>query len=101
MEISQFKDFLLTFKGVLYQNKIKKFEKYSTEQIEQYQIRKLKKLLLSSSREISYYRDLFWNIGFDPNTFSSLDDLKKIPILDKSTIRDNYSKLISGKRIKG
>ena len=101
MEISQFKDFLLTFKGVLYQNKIKKFEKYSTEQIEQYQVRKLKKLLLNSSREISYYRDLFWNIGFDPNNFSSLDDLKKIPILDKSTIRDNYAKLISGKRIKG
>jgi phenylacetate-CoA ligase len=93
------KDSWLTFKGLLYENKIKKFENYSDNQIKQYQIKKLRKLLINASREVSYYRDLFWKINFDPYKFCSLNDLKKIPILTKSEIKHNHSSLISGKRI--
>ncbi|MDC3171593.1 hypothetical protein OA856_00990 [Pelagibacteraceae bacterium] len=101
MKINKFKDILLTFKGILRQKKIQNFEKYSLEEIEEYKIKKIKKLLINASREISYYRDLFWNIGFDPSTFSKLSDLEQIPLLNKSIVKNNYSNLISGKRTKG
>ncbi|MDC0435819.1 hypothetical protein OAL69_01340 [Pelagibacteraceae bacterium] len=100
MKINLIKDTLLTFKGLFYENKIKEFENYSVSQIKDYQIKKLKKLLINASREISYYRDLFWKIDFDPHTFCSLNDLKKIPILSKSEIKKNHASLVSGKRIK-
>jgi phenylacetate-CoA ligase len=100
MKINILKDTSLTFKGLFYENKIKHFENLSNIQIKNYQIKKLKNLLINASREISYYRDLFWNIDFDPNKFNSLSDLKKIPILNKSEIINNHASLISGKRIK-
>lgn len=99
MQIDFFQDKLLTLKGRLFQNQIRNFEKFTKDQIKDYQLQKIKSLLSSAYREVSYYRDLFWKIGFDPQSFEQLSDLKKLPILSKDDVRENYYALISGKRM--
>ena len=100
MKIGKFQDIYLTFKGINFSNEVDKIQNYSNSQIEVYRFKKIKKLLVKASREISFYKNLFWTINFDPYKFNNLDELKKIPILDKETIRNNYSSLISGVRSK-
>lgn len=84
------KDALLTFIGIfLYYFKYKNFLSQSTTDIQNFQFRKLKKLLIKSC-EIPYYQDLFDKIKFDPKSdFNSISDLQKIPILSKETVRNN------------
>lgn len=100
MKIGKLQDIYLTFKGINYSRKISKIENFTEEEIEKYQVSKIKSLLIKASREISFYKNLFWEINFDPYKFDNLDELKRIPILDKDTIRNNYSSLISGLRSK-
>tara|TARA_Y200000002_G_scaffold382795_1_gene401355 strand:- start:574 stop:1851 length:1278 start_codon:yes stop_codon:yes gene_type:complete len=100
MKIGKLQDIYLTFKGINHSRKIAKIENFTEEEIEKYQVSKIKSLLIKASREISFYKNLFWEINFDPYKFDNLDELKRIPILDKDTIRNNYSALISGLRSK-
>lgn len=54
----------------------------------EYQYRKLSTLLVEAQTHVPYYRDLFARIGFDARRdFQSLDDLARIPVLDKPTAR--------------
>jgi len=63
-----------------------KSDKWSKEQLVNYQIVKCKELLSFAYKYSFYYRNLFDNIGFDVTKFNSLSDLKKIPILEKQTL---------------
>ncbi|WP_367154626.1 phenylacetate--CoA ligase family protein [Methylomonas sp. HYX-M1] len=59
----------------------------STDKIRELQLAKLRALLLDVQTHVPYYRSLFSEIGLDPNEFAHLNDLEKLPLLDKPTIR--------------
>jgi phenylacetate-CoA ligase len=65
------------------------------EKIEEYQFAKLKELIVYSYKNVPYYRKLFDQIGFKPNEFKCISDIKKIPYLTKQIIREHQSELIS------
>ena len=44
---------------------------------------------------IPAYRSLWTEHGFDPTMFNSLEDLKRIPIIDKNFVRDHCDSMIS------
>lgn len=54
-------------------------------QIRTYQFERLKQLISHSSKYVPYYRNLFIELGLSSKDFQSIEDLKKIPILKKST----------------
>lgn len=80
----------------LYKNNLKK----SRKEIEAYRLRRLKKLINHSYETVPYYRELFDKHNIKPGDIKTLDDLKKIPPLDKKTINNNLEKLKSKKKYK-
>lgn len=59
-----------------------------------YQCRNLKALLCDAALNVSYYIELFKKIGFDPRVdFHHADDLSRLPILTKDTVRAEATRL--------
>ena len=48
-----------------------------------------------AARTVPYYRDLFKSEGVDPNSIRGVDDLERIPMLSKSTVRERGTSLRS------
>ena len=96
-------DSWLTLAGILeYQFFLKKSCYRSKEAVADFQYKKLKKLLKICQTEIPYYKVLFIKIGFDTDRdFQSLDDLKKIPITEKSIVKAHPEWFINPQRKKG
>ena len=70
---------------------------WSKEQLEEYQMRQLEKLMKHAYETIPYYKKLFNETGITPKDIQNFSDLKKIPYLTKQIIQDNPKDLISNK----
>ena len=68
---------------------------WSREQVLQYQNRKVKEMVIHAGKNVPYYRNLFSEIGLDINSFHGIEDLHKIPLLDKESIRKNPDAFLS------
>ncbi len=71
--------------------------KWSSSQMAKYQLEKAKEMIIYAYENTAYYKKAFDEAGFDPYTFESLTEMKKIPFLDKSVIRKYGKDLISKK----
>ena len=67
-----------------------KFETMKRNELEQEQLERLQQTLSRVYRRVSHYQNLFNEIDFDPDSISSLTDLKKIPYTTKDTLRLAY-----------
>ena len=74
--------------------KIKKMEQWTPEKVKAWQVENMKKRIEHAYVHIPYYHDLFDKLGLKPDDFSSMEDLKKIPVLTKDIIRENFERLI-------
>ena len=64
------------------------------EQLEALRLQRLRALLLRAQQHVPYYRDLFAQLGFEPaRDLHTLDDLRRLPLTDKATIRANSERL--------
>jgi phenylacetate-CoA ligase len=64
--------------------------------IEQLQLRRLRRLLRHAHEHVGYYRELFQHAGMVPEDVRSLGDLRRLPVLSKQTLRENlYFDLLS------
>ena len=81
-------DIFLTFLGIVSYNFFNKnFLFFSKRRVKKHQYKKLKKLLIECQKNVPYYKQLFAEINFNPHSdFLSLEDLQKIPILEKDTL---------------
>lgn len=59
----------------------------------------LKKLLFHANAHVPYYRIMWSEMGFVPDSIASEKDLLNIPITTKETLRENYNYLLSEKSI--
>ncbi|NLC57629.1 MAG: phenylacetate--CoA ligase family protein [Armatimonadetes bacterium] len=57
--------------------------------IEEYQVRRLRAFLCHAQAHVPYYADLFAGLGFDPEQLSSLEEFRRLPLLEKACVRDN------------
>lgn len=55
----------------------------------------LRELLQHAGEHVPYYRDLFRDLRFDPESVDSIDALKHLPILDKERIRAEGRRMVS------
>lgn len=61
---------------------------WSEDKIEQYRISKLNRLISYAYENSPFYRDFYKQHDFHPGQFKSAADLDKIPLLDKSNLRE-------------
>ena len=60
------------------------------EELEQLQLERLEATLIRAYRNVPFYRKRFDEIGFDPDSLRSLDDLRRLPFTAKADLRANY-----------
>jgi phenylacetate-CoA ligase len=68
---------------------------WSAEKLKKYQLLQLKRLLYHSYENVPYYRMIFKEKNLKPSDIKSLDDLRKLPVLDKDTFKLNFSKMMA------
>lgn len=67
----------------------------SVDEIKKIQWEKLKNLIDYAYVNVPYYRRTFDALNITPKDITTLDDLRKIPILNKEDITNNINKIIS------
>lgn len=85
--------FQIPFRVYRRYNFYRKSQFRTREQIENFQDEKLKQLILHAGTYVPYYRELFKKIGLNIDKFRGRIDMKKIPYLDKQTVRTNIDEL--------
>jgi phenylacetate-CoA ligase len=70
-------------------------ERWSQARLRQYQAEKLNAMLVHSYANVPFYRESFDKHGYDPRTFSRLEDLRRLPLLTRDEVRVNTEKLIA------
>lgn len=69
---------------------LKKSERWSRAQLIDYQTTQCRAILEFAQRHSPYYRDMFRRAGFEPSDLRSLQDLIRLPVMEKeSLIRHN------------
>ena len=65
-------------------------ETLSRDRLEKLQLERLKKTLSNAYENVDFYKKSFDDAGIDPDSFNSMDDLRKIPFTTKDDLRKNY-----------
>jgi len=60
------------------------------EDLKQLQLERLQSTIHRVYRNVPFYRRMFDRQGIDPDSFSSIEDIKKIPFTTKNDLRENY-----------
>lgn len=60
---------------------------WDSVRLQEWQLQRLRTLLMHAGMQVPYYRRLFADLGFDPATIADLSDLRKLPFLTKDLIR--------------
>ncbi|NOR77123.1 MAG: phenylacetate--CoA ligase family protein, partial [Methanophagales archaeon] len=66
---------------------------WSREQLEEYQLQQLSKLLQHAYENVPYYRRVFDERGLKPKDIQDFKDLQMLPYLTKQIIQDNLEDL--------
>lgn len=83
------------FRGLLAQ--LEKSAQLAPSQLERYQDQHLQRMVRHCYKNVPYYKDLFRKLGLSPEDIKTRHDLRKLPILDKLTARENFDRLLSRK----
>jgi len=72
----------------------------SPAQIKDLQNKKLQKIIRHCYKNVPYYTDLFNNLKFKPEDVACVEDLGKLPFIDKYIVKDNFDKLIAKNKLR-
>ncbi len=87
---------LITRRAGAYFFALRKTQWLRPEQIHELQLVRLRALLEHSYRHVPYWRELFDSLNFTPSDITSLEDLQRLPLLEKQTVREHvYFDLMS------
>ncbi len=75
---------------------LKRAERFSREQLEDYQNERLRLLIDHAYRNVPYYTRLFDKNGILPHDIRTTADLPRIPVLTKDLVRQHFAELVSG-----
>ncbi len=68
----------------------KKHECMSREDMSSLQLFRLKNIVKYAYDKIPFYKNRYDKVGFNPDQIKSLDDIRRIPLVEKSHLRENY-----------
>ena len=75
------------------------YDAYSEAGKKDAEFRRLQETLVSAYEHTKYYRKLFDQIGFDPYSMVSVDEIKRIPYMDKNIAVSEKDNLLSDENI--
>ena len=81
--------------SVAIRQKMEETQWWDKDRLQDYQLSRLRDFLSDVQAHVPYYRHLFAELGFDATGIQSLSDLKQIPLLNKSMIREHTDALKS------
>jgi len=67
---------------------LKKSENWTKEQIEEYQLKEIKRIVKYAYKNAKGYRKLYDENGLNPDSIETFDDFRKFPLVTKEAIRD-------------
>lgn len=73
---------------------------WPTERIRAYQLEQLRRICTLAIDRSPYYRRVFREAGFAPGDLRQLEDLARLPTIDKRTLRDHGEEMLAGPRPK-
>ena len=65
-------------------------EYLDTEALHTLQLERLQRIAAHACANVPYYRQVFADLGAEPGDVRSLEDLRKLPLTDKESLRQNY-----------
>jgi len=68
--------------------------------LEKFQLKRLKLLLNHADKNVPYYHKIFKKLKFKPDELSNVNELKRVPILTKEIIRNNFEDLYARNYLK-
>ncbi len=69
-------------------------DRWSADEVRQYQLHQLRGILQLAGERSSFYRASFRCAGFDPGLPNGVTDLQKLPLIDKKTINEHADELL-------
>jgi len=73
-------------------------EYFTHDQINQWQVSEVRRLVDLASKYVPYYRDVFRKMGIEAKNVQALLDLRTFPILEKEVVRQNSKRLVDERR---
>ncbi|WP_426414810.1 phenylacetate--CoA ligase family protein [Aestuariirhabdus sp. LZHN29] len=67
----------------------------TTAQLQQLQLDNLRRFLKRIEVQVPWYQELFKRLQFSPSGITSIEDLQRLPLMDKSVIRSQRERLIA------
>lgn len=87
---------MISRRAKLYYQELKKSQWLSPQDVKKLQEVKLRALVQHAYRHVPYYREQMDNLKITPDDIKSVEDLQKLPLLSKATVRQNlYFNLLS------
>lgn len=74
--------------------RISQMNQWSKQEIKEWQDKELQKFVKHAYDHTVYYRSLFDSMGLTPDDIRSIKDLKKIPVMTKEIVNENYDSLV-------
>jgi phenylacetate-CoA ligase len=71
--------------------------KFGKNELQEYMNAQFKGVIYEAMKYVSYYKELFQNQGIVAEDIRSVDDIKKIPLLEKEVLRRDPDRLLSTK----
>ncbi len=68
---------------------------WSTERAQAYQLARLREILALAYENTSYYRSSFESVGFTPGDLKTLEDVRRLPVIDKHVISENSCDMLT------
>lgn len=75
-------------------------EKYSFQELQEYQNEKLKRIIKIAYENVPFYRKIFIEKKLTPRDIGTIEDLQKLPFIDKQKVQENFSDF-RNKKFKG
>lgn len=72
---------------------LKKSQWWSKEQLREYQLQQMNKLLNHAYENVPYYTNIFDKLGLNPDDIKSISDLQRLPYLTKEIVKENMEDL--------
>jgi len=76
-------------------NFVEESQYWSNEQINDYQLKRLKTIISHAYSNVLFYRNFMKKLGMEPGDFKTTDDLLHFPIIDKNDIMADYPSFLS------
>jgi len=86
------RDFLSVRRILYWRWKLWRSQYYSSEKMKALQWKLFSSMLDHCLEHVAYYKDEFKRLGLSRSDFRSLDDLSKLPVINKWTMLDNFER---------